>query len=233
MRSLRFILAVACLAGPATAANTITFRTLCFRQQGDLSQVLATGPDGESMIEVPLYTVYSLPMKMSTRDGQAQFVVPDSAAGEDKPAHKPIANVKLPDSSEVLFLFLPAGKDAAQPYQVMALPDDSRSFPWGNVRMLNLANVPVRFHLGEHSGDQAILLPPGQLRMVGRVRKVNEFNMYNVVVEFQGSEGFIPVSNTRWKSVDGKRDLAIAFIDPDTRQPLVNVYKDVEPADAP
>lgn len=221
------------LAGLAPAVNAIRFRTLCFRYQDNLKEVMAIGADGESIMEVPLYTVYSLPATMATTDGRAVFVLPDGETPDGKPKYKPVASVKLPPTKEVLFLFLPAGKESAAPYKVIAMADDPRSFPWGNVRMLNLANVPVRFHLGEYSGENAKIVKPGSAEMVGQVRKVNDFNMYNVVVEFYSENGFVPVSNTRWKSVAGKRDLAIAYIDPDTRRPLVNVYKDVEPSAAP
>ena len=34
-------------------------------------------------------------------------------------------------------------------------------------------------------------------------------------------------------TVCGERDLAIAYLDPESRKPLVNIYKDVEPAVAP
>jgi hypothetical protein len=221
------------LAGLAPAANAIRFRTLCFRHQGDITEVVALGADGESMVPVPLYTVYSLPATMATTDGNAVFVLPDGETADGKPKYKPVASVKVPPTKEVLFLFLPAGEGSKQPYKIVAMPDDPRSFPWGNVRMLNLSGVPVRFHLGEYSGQNARIVKPGATDMVSRVRKVNDFNMYNVVVEFYAKDKFVPVSNTRWKSVAGKRDLAIAYIDPDTSRPLVNVYKDVEPSAAP
>ncbi len=91
----------------------------------------------------------------------------------------------------------------------------------------------MRFHLGEFSGKSAIQLDPGKIRNVGKIRQLNSYNLYNVVVEFASKEGFIPVSNTRWKCADGKRDLAIAFIEPKSKQPVVNLYKDVRPADLP
>ncbi|MCX6878547.1 MAG: hypothetical protein NTW21_32745 [Verrucomicrobia bacterium] len=221
------------LGGLAPAATEIRFRTLCFRYQDQLKEVLAAGADAKTMLPVPLFTVYSLPATMTPTDGRAVFVLPDGKTPEGQPKYKPLASVVVPPVGEVLFLFLPAGKDAKQPYQVVALADDPHSFPWGNVRMLNLAKVPVRFHLGEYSGSKARTVKPGGVDLVSRVRKVDDFNMYNVVVEFGTPDGFVPVSNTRWKAVAGKRDLVIACLDPETRKPLVNIYKDVEPALAP
>lgn len=222
------------LGGLAPAATTeIRFRTLCFCYQDQLKEVLTTGADAKTMLPVPLFTVYSQSASMTTTDGRAVFVLPDGKTPDGKPKYKTLASVLVPPVGEVLFLFLPAGKDAKQPYQVVALADDPRSFPWGNVRLLNLAMVPVRFHLGEYSGKMARTVKPGGVDMVSRVRKVDDFNMYNVVVEFGSPDGFLPVSNTRWKSVAGKRDLVIAYLDPESRKPLVNFYKDVEPALAP
>lgn len=229
----RLISACLLLSGTASAINAVSFRTLCFRYQDELKEVMVLGGDGESMIPVPLYTVYSLPGTMATTDGRAVFVIADGETPDGKPKYKTVASVKVPATKQVLFLFLPAGQESREPYKVVALSDDARSFPWGNVRMINLADVPVRFNLGEYSGAAAKVLKPGASDMVSRIRKVNRFNMYNVVIEFYGQKGFVPVSNTRWKSVDGKRDLAIAYVDPDTEQPLVNVYKDVRPAIAP
>lgn len=221
------------LGGLAPAATAIRFRTLCFRYQDQLKEVFTPDADGKTMLPVPLFTVYSLPATMTPTDGRAVFMLPDGKTPEGKPKYKPLASVLVPPVSEVLFLFLSTGKDAKQPYEVVALADDPRSFPWGNVRMLNLAKVPVRFHLGEYSGSKARTVKPGGVDLVSRVLRVDDFNMYNVVVEFGTPDGFVPVSNTRWKSVAGKRDLVIAFLDPETRKPLVNFYNDAEPALAP
>ena len=221
------------LGGLAPAATTIRFRTLCFRYQDQLNEVFTPDADGKTMLPVPLFTVYSQSESMTLTDGRAVFMLPDGRTPAGKPKYKPLASVVVPPVSEVLFLFLPAGKDARQPYQVVALADDPRSFPWGSVRMFNLAKVPVRFQLGEYSGSKARTVNPGGMDMVSRVLRVDDFNMYNVAVEFGALDGFVPVSNTRWKSVAGKRDFVIAFLDPETRKPLVNFYKDVEPAAAP
>lgn len=221
---------IAACAAVAHAADTITFRTLCFRFQDDVNEVMALGADGEAMMKVPLFVLHSAPMKMVVKEGRAEFVVEDGkpAAGA-KQAYRPIASVPLPaGAKQILFVFLPAGAQAKSPYKVVALADDPKSFPWGNVRMLNVADVAVRFHLGEYSGERATFLRPGQSAMVPRVRQVNENNLYRVIIEYYTANGFVPVSNTRWKSVDGKRDLAIAFIDPETKKPLVEVYKDAE-----
>lgn len=229
MRFLICLIATTLLPGelPAAAA-TIRFRTLCLRHQGEVTRVFVADPDGKTLQPVPLFTVHSSPATMHTTDGNAVFVMPDGLTPDGKPRYKTAASAKVPDAGEFLFLFVPAGKDAAQPYKVVTLPDDSRTFPYGNLLLLNLANVAVRFHLGESSGERAITLNPSGRKLVERIRQVDAFNMYNVVIESRAGDRFVPFSNTRWKSVDGRRDLVIIYLDPLTGKPLVNLYNDAE-----
>jgi hypothetical protein len=223
------------LACPAQqATRLIEVRTLCFQHIGDIKKVLVPGTEAGVMTEVPLYiSSYSLPQKLKVKEDTVAFVIPD-ATPENASGHRVIAQAKVPaDSTRVLFLFLPGEDPVKEPYKVVTFADDTRTFPWGSVRLINLSKVPVRFHLGEFSGDNAKTLAPGKLTVIPKVRKLNEFNQYNVLIEFQGTEGFVPVSNTRWKTVDGKRDLAIAFVDPAGNRPVVNLYEDIEPAKLP
>ena len=210
--------------------QTIEFRTLCFQHQEDIKEVLVPSPDGKDkrMLKVPLYRAYSEKMKMRAVDGVATFVVRAPGAEGEKPAFRTVAQAKLPASRQVLFVFLPGGeKGSKRPYRLLALPDDERSFPWGHVRMINVAPVSVRFHLGEYSGSKARTLKPGALDQIAGIRKLNPYKMYNVVIEFGTKSGFVTTNNTRWKSLERKRDLAIAFLHPKTRRPTVALFQDV------
>lgn len=228
---ISLIAAAACLT--TAGAQNIKFRALCFRHNGEIKEVFTPGKEAGGMIEVPLFTsTYSDVAEMRLIDDRARFYLPNPNATSAKDAYRQIASVRT-TSQQMLFLFLPKEKDSPVPYQVIPLADDIRNFPWGHLRIVNLASGSVRFHLGEYSGKSAIQLDPGKVRTVGRIRKLNDFNLYNVLVEFATKDGFIPVSNTRWKCVDGKRDLAIAFIEPKSKQPVVNLYKDVRPAELP
>lgn len=229
------LLLAAALACPAQeGTRQVEVRTLCFQHVDDIKKVYVPGTEPGMLTEVPLYlSSYSLPQKLKVKDGTVAFAVPD-AAPQNPGGHRVIARTKVPaDTTRALFLFLPGDDPAKEPYKVVTFADDTRSFPWGSVRLINLAKVPVRFHLGEFSGENAKTIAPGKLAVVPKVRKLNEFNQYNVLIEFQGPDGFVPVSNTRWKTVDGKRDLAIAYIDPAGMRPVVNLYEDIEPAKAP
>ena len=238
MRQLAVIFALVGLAAPAGLAQstkTIKFRAICFQHEKDIKEVLAPAPGEEGgMQKVPLFTsVFSDPMQMKTKNGTAVFYVENPDSTSDKDKFTPVAAAKVPAASPILFVFLPPKKGSKMPYRLLALPDDLRSAPWRSVRLLNIAPVSARFNLGEFSGKRAIQLEPGKMKTVPQVRKLNQYNAYNVVIEFKGKNGYVGVSNTRWKSVDGKRDLAIAYYDPKRHRPIVNLYSDVKPADIP
>ncbi len=229
MRLLSLLTVIACSASSA-AEQVIEFRTLCFQQQEGIKEVLVPSAKGKDkgMLQVPLYRAYSEKMKMRTEDGVAAFAIEDPETEGDEPAYRTVARAKLPASRQVLFVFLPGGGEGEKlPYRLLALPDDERSFPWGQLRLYNMAPVPVRFHLGEYSGPKAKTLKPGTIVQVPRIRKLNSYKMYNVVIAFQTKSGFVTTNNTRWKSVERKRDLAISFLHPKTRRPTVALFSDV------
>ena len=230
MIRLLVLLTVAACSAAFAAEQVIEFRTLCFQHQEDIKKVLTPSPDGKDkgMIEVPLYRAYSEKMKMRTEDGIAVFAVKVPGVDGEKPTYRTVAQAKLPASRQVLFVFLPGGgKEEKRPYRLLALPDDERSFPWGQVRMINMAPVSVRFNLGEYSGTKARTLKPGAIDQIAKIRKLNAYNMYNVVIEFQSKSGFAITNNTRWKSIERKRDLAISFLHPKTRRPTVALFQDL------
>lgn len=221
--------------------QVIEFRTLCFEHQEDIKEVLVRSADGkdEGMLQVPLHRSYSEKMKMRAEDGVAAFAVKVPGVDGGESTYRSVARAKLPASREVLFVFLPGGGEGDErPYRLLALPDDERSFPWGELRLFNMAPVSVRFNLGEYSGPTARTLKPGALDQIAMIRKLNAHKMYNVVIEFETKAGFVITNNTRWKSVERKRDLAIAFLHPKTRRPTVALFQDVrrqydEPGTAP
>jgi len=232
------ILAIALLipsAAFAQSTRAINFRAVCFRHEQKIDKVLVPSPSEKGgMLEVPLYTTdYSELRKMKIKNGIAVFSVEDPDSKDEKNPYRAVGSAKVPASSQILFVFLPPAKGSKLPYRVIALPDDLRAAPWRSVRLLNIAPVAARFNLGEFSGKNAKLLAPGKMTIVPRIRKLNKYNRYNVLIEFQMKNKFVGVSNTRWSSVKGKRDLAIAYIDPKTHRPVVNLYPDIQPAKLP
>lgn len=236
---MKSLLLAACsllaLLAPAGAQEkrSITYRTLCFDYINNVKSVhLATAAD--TTVDVPLYTEsISRPVQAEVKGGTAFFSV---AAELPKPGQKEgVLSANLPPSaSKVLFLFLPNPGSATNPYVVMAMADDFQSFPLGTVKLLNLTPSNVRFDLGEFSEAQGVVVGPGKFGSVGSVKKVNHLNAYDAVALYQlPDKKFAAFYNSRWRSVAGKRDLAIAYIDPKSKAPNVNIYEDAPPAVIP
>jgi len=228
LRVLVFLSGLA-LAASAQNARKLSARTLCFSYVDQVESVFApTGKDGE-MSEVPLYTtVISEPFEMNASAEGGVFSLPND---DPEQPYKPLKAAALPSGSSVLFLFLPAPEKSKDPYKVVALADDTRSFPWGSVRLLNLSPHAVRFHLGEHNGQKAFGLLPGKSELVKTIQRLDDFNRYPVLVDYKTDKGFEPFYNNAWRAVAEKRDLVITYQDPNTGLPHLNHYEDAKPAE--
>ncbi len=217
----------AALASATAHADAINARTLCFSYQQDVKSVWVPTDREQTMTEVGLFTSgYSLPFKMMVNDGRAVFSRPSD---DEETPYEALASAKLPDTSSVLFLFLPSGKEET-PYRVVALPDDSRKFPYGSIHLMNLSKEKVRVHMGEHNGPKAVALAPGKAKLVDEVTRLDDFNRYPVLAEYLTDEGFARFHNTAWRSIEGKRDLVIVFNDPASGRPRIQHYEDARPA---
>lgn len=223
------------LAAPLLGQETkkITLRTLCFAHVNGIKMLYLPGEKPGELAEVPLFTeVFSLPVVATSTGGKVSFLLSKEppAPGKTPPMLPP---VNLPNSSKVLFLFLPnPGKEV--PYQIVAMGDDEASFPMGTTKAMNLTPANLRFDLGEFAEDKGILVAPGKTAIIERVKKVNHLNQFDakVLYEIKPKE-FTPFYNSRWRSVDGKRDIAIAYLDPTSKQPMVNLYEDAPPVVIP
>lgn len=211
-----------------------SFRTLCFSYVDKVSKVYLPDAKSGEMLEVPLYTeVYSLPLEGDSKDSKATFFLTEEASTSEKKTPS-LTPVKLPDSSKLLFLFLPNPGKTGQPYRVMAMADDTASFPLGSVKILNLTPAELRFDLGEFSGAKGIRVSPGKTAVTTAAKKVNHLNHYDAKVLYQLKPGeFSPFYNSRWRSIGEKRDLVIVYLDPTSKQPVVAIYEDVPPTTEP
>lgn len=225
------LIALAAPAGAQQPTRKITYRTLCFDYVNNVKSLHLAA--GDTSVEVPLFTeVFSRPVDAEIKGAAAVFTL---TAEAPKPGQKDgVLTSNLPAASKVLFLFLPNPGNAANPYVVMAMPDDYESFPLGTVKLLNLTPANIRFDLGEFAEDKGVMVGPGKFGAVGSVKKVNHLNAYDAIALYQMPDRkFTPFYNSRWRSVAGKRDLAIAYIDPKSKAPSVNVYEDAPPAVIP
>ncbi len=221
-------------ASSGQESRTITLRTLCFQHVNNVKMLYLPGKEPGQLVEVPLFTeVFSLPVTATATGGKVSFLLTKEppAQGKQAPALPPVA---IPSAKEVLFLFLPNPGNKDVPYQVVAMGDDEASFPLGTTKAMNLTRANLRFDLGELSDAKGILVTPGKTTIIPPVRKVNHLNQFDAKVLYEVKpKEFAVFYNTRWRSVAGKRDIAIAYIDPRTKQPMVNLYEDAPPAEIP
>ena len=223
------------LAAPLVGQETkkITLRTLCFTHVDGLKMLYLPGEKPGEIAEVPLFTeVFSLPVVATATGGKVTFLLSKEppAPGKTPPSLPPVS---IPNSSKVLFLFLPNPKKDT-PYLIVAMGDDEASFPLGTTKAMNLTPATLRFDLGEFSEEKGILVAPGKTAIIEPVHKVNHLNQFDAKVLYEVKpKEFTAFYNSRWRSVAGKRDIAIAYLDPASKQPMVNLYEDAPPAVIP
>ncbi|PAW75852.1 MAG: hypothetical protein B9S38_00440 [Verrucomicrobiia bacterium Tous-C4TDCM] len=219
----------------AQETRKISLRTLCFAHTDGVVKVFVAGSEPGTSTEVPLFTeTFSRPVEVVAIDGKLTFAISAPTAGQAKEPTPALPAVKLPYGSKILCLFLPNAGKKGQPYQVVAVADDLASFPLGSVKLMNLTPAVLRFDLGEHAGPKGVTVEPGKTGMLASIRKVNHLNQYDAKGLYQMKPGeFVQFYNSRWRSVAAKRDIAIAYLDPQSKQPMANLYEDAPAFEIP
>jgi hypothetical protein len=234
MMITRVLVLLLALAAPLAAQQTrkVTLRTLCFAHVNGVKKVFLPGPEPGTLAEVPLYTeVFSLPVEATITGGKASFFLSEAAPAPGKP-RPALPAVNVPDSPTVLFLFLPNPGKPEAPYLVVPMADDQTAFPLGTTKAMNLTPANVRFDLGEFAGAKGVVVAPGKTAIIEPVKKVNHLNQFDAKVMYEVKpKEFVEFYNSRWRSVAAKRDIAIAYLDPQSKNPMVNLYEDAPPAE--
>jgi len=224
--------ALACLAWclaistlPAQATK-VAFRTLCLQfAEGRDTLAMPGEKPGESK-EVKLYTDISPVVEGVFSTPQAEFFAEVTGA-DGKTTRQVVAKAPLGKSAHQLFLFIPSGSKDKLPYHLVCYDDDVQAFPMGQIRAINLAPGPVRFVI---SGHQTPEIPPGKHAQFPHSKRVNEYNMYPVVVEFQGADGkWVRGQSVSWKANDRRREIVVTLVEPKFKQPTVKLYSDIPP----
>jgi hypothetical protein len=211
----------------AQEERKISFRTLCLEQVAGIDKVVIPIADGGKSADIPLYTDVSPVVKGVFKTNEAAFYV--AKAGPDgKPILELVGKAPMGKSDRQLFVFLPGGKGEGKPaYQVRSFDDDTRSFAMGNIRAINLAPVPVRFVL---SGATTPEIPPGRYAQFPHAKRVNDYNMYPVVVEFRSASGeWVKGQSVSWKATTRRREIVLTLVDVQFKQPTVRMYTDFPP----
>jgi len=219
---------LACLAFSPLSAQTakVEFRTLCIQLLPGLDTLGMAGEKAGETTPVKLYTDVSPVVQGSFSAGQAEFFA-ETTGTDGKTARKVVAKGPLAKSERQLFVFIPTGSTDKLPYHLVCYDDDTKAFPMGHIRAINLSPGPIRFEL---AGARTPEVPPGKHALFPHSKKVNDYDMYPVVVEFKGADGtWVKGQSVNWKSTDRRREIVVTMIDPKFKQPVVRLYGDKPP----
>ena len=211
----------------AQEGRKISFRTLCLEQVGGIEKVVIPIAGGGKSADIPLYTDVSPVVQGVFKANEAAFYI--AKTGPDgKPTLELVGKTPIGKSDRQLFVFLPGGKGEGKPvYQVRSFDDDTRTFGMGSIRAINLAPVPVRFVL---SGATTPEIPPGKYAQFPHSKRVNDYNMYPVVVEFLSASGeWVKGQSVSWKATTRRREIVLTLVDSRFKQPTVRMYTDFPP----
>lgn len=221
---------------PAQTARKVQFRTLCLDYSNEIRSVVIPGAGPDEILKIQLYTDVSPVLVGAFTGNEASFFIEKPPGPDGKPVRELVGRTSIGKSEHQLFIFLPGtGAAGSLPYLVRSFDDDTTSFAMGSVRAINLSPVPIRFLL---SGEITPQIPPTKYAQFPHSKKVNEYNMYPVVVEFLSGNGeWIHGQSVSWKATDRRRDLVITSVDARFKQPVVRMFADfppwMEPAAAP
>ena len=141
-----------------------------------------------------------------------------------------VAKAPLGKSDRQLFVFVPTNKKEGNgdlPYRLVCYDDDVKSFAMGHIRAINLAPVPVRFVIAGQTTPQ---IPSSKYAQFPHATKVNDYNMYPVVVEFLSGNGqWVQGQSVGWQANDERREIVITLVEPKFNQPAVKKFADIPP----
>lgn len=220
-------------AGAANAeARKISLRTICLAHANDLRElVLVTGkPEDPTYTTVELYTSgYSTAVEVTLQSGELVFLKSgteqNTADSEDEQA-KPqiIAKTKALQASRQLAVFVPSGKKD-RPYNIKMIDESTSGFPQGSSLLFNFAPDTARFTIGEHGKE----LKPGKHGIVPQPKKVNRLKQCTFRLYYKSKGKWNIVSSTGWRIHEDLRNLAFAYIHPQTKRPVVSLFQEVPP----
>jgi hypothetical protein len=213
---------------PAQEARTVHFRTLCLDHVNEIRNVVIPGKIPNEVLKLQLYTDISPVAEGAFSGNEASFFIEKPPGADGKPVRELVGKSDIGKSDHQLFVFLPGdGSAGSLPYRVRSFDDDLKSFALGSVRAINLAPVPIRFQL---SGELTPQIPPGKYAQFPHSKKVNDYNMYPVVIEFLSGTGeWINGQSVSWKAADRRRDIVITSVDAKFNQPTVRMFSDSPP----
>ncbi len=214
---------------PLTAqTRNVQFRTLCLERVDDIGAVVIPGEKDDANQTIDLYTDISPVVKGVFTTPNAMFYIEKGTGADGKPVRVLVGKAPLGKSNRQLIIFYPGPKgEGKPPYAVRCFDDDTKAFPMGKIRAINLAPVPVRFIL---SGATTPPIPPAKYAVFSSPTEVNDYNMYPVVTEFlSGTGAWVKSQSVSWKASDRRREIVITTVDSHNKQPAVRTFSDFPP----
>lgn len=227
MKTLLALAALVATALPAAAqqTRTVKLRAICFQHVGDIRKVSAvSGGEKPTAVEFELFTSSISDEVEAVVTGDKLTFAVQGTGPDGKAALRTVATARAVPGPRQLAIFVP-GEPNGMPYRCFVIDDSVQKFPMGSTTAVNLSSVPFRFSIGEHVKD----LIPGKIETIPMARKTNDRGQVSVIISVADAAaegGWKAVSQTRWFTGTDKRDLAIAYIHPKTKQPTVNCYAD-------
>jgi len=206
----------------------IAMRSICLQHAEGLSSVIVDNGRVEERFLLRLQQgSFSRLKKLLVSDLGIRFLKPYTAEEAAVDGFQPevVARVNVPKAERVLLCFLPPTEGEAGAYTVRSIAADPDQYPLGQLRVVNMLEIPIRFHAGEHSQ----VLDPRKGTAFKEIKRLNAYKQYNVLVEVRIGQQWrwVQVSNTRWHYSKRKRDLAIAYLDPVSKLPVVVLLEDI------
>ncbi len=207
----------------AEDARPVRCRFLSFGVAEDPAGLLTLTEKGVE-IPCPLPTgVLSKPVVCFAKDNLIAFF----AATADKP---PVTTATIPPGlSAVLLIFITgpqktgATTTKSANWRVLVIEDSPKNFPDGGAFVANFYKQDIRFIIGEHKG----MLHAAGSHGYPLPEQRNAFNMAPVVFELLQDEKWNVASESALRFIPGIRYLIVAYEDPVSSRPRINIYSDI------
>jgi hypothetical protein len=202
----------------------IQARTLCFERAGETPDIFINGSAEPYKILTPVES-FSNRFTCKLVNNMAVFYKVEGVDDHGDPKRVVVAKTKVsPSLKEVLFYFAPTKSEGDILYHILVMPDSVDDFPLGSTRLLNLSAGDVAFKVGEHLKR----LKSREMALMGAVHKRNEYNMAPLICKMNSVNGvWMTICETQARFTDRKRLLIVSYVNPETHQPLLKVYKDL------
>ncbi|WOO39927.1 hypothetical protein [Rubellicoccus peritrichatus] len=126
--------------------------------------------------------------------------------GDGKTINITVGNVLIgQDTTDLLFIF---AKESNNKYQIIELPDDPDSFPYGSFQFFNLTDLPVAARLQ----DEEFLIEPKKQKLK-RIRGKSDGSNLKVKIALRKPEGWNMFYANSWGHNDDRRTLVLVFED--------------------